>query len=106
MARVYIPNKSLHDFSGVSSFGEPVFVTEGLVDRYGVNQIARHCVAALKDAEEDDLILISSLPVITAVLSGLFTLRFGRLNLLLYRPASDDGRVPEEYVKRTVVFDQ
>jgi hypothetical protein len=103
MPRVYVPNKSAHDFSKAEAYGELVFITEGLVDRYGVNQLARECLSATEDAEADDLILVSSLPVITCLLGAIFAKKFGKINFLLFKPGSE--KAPEEYVKRTVSFE-
>lgn len=96
--KVFIPNKGFHDYQRAERFGELVYITEGSLNRFEINQIARQCADALRDATAGDYLLISSLPAISAIASAMFAVRFGRLNLLLH-----DGRTGE-YVSRSVVI--
>ena len=100
MRRVFIPNKSGHDFSPALAFGELVYVTEGLVNRYQVNKIYRLCMEAMKDAGPDDYILLSSLPIISSVMAMILGARFGKVNFLLYSKELDT------YETRTIVLSE
>ena len=96
--KVFIPNKGFHDYAAAERFGELVYITEGSVNRFEANQIARMCAEALSQANAGDYILISSLPVISAIASAMFVSKFGRLNLLIH-----DSRVGN-YVSRSVLI--
>ena len=95
--RVYIPNKSGHDFSPAEDFGDLVFITEGTLPRFDTNFIYRACIDAMHDAEVDDFLLITSLNIINCVASGILARRFGKINYLLF----SKGR----YLVRSVLID-
>lgn len=97
--KVFIPNKGFHDYQRAERFGELVYITEGTVNRFEINQIARLCADALQDAAGGDYILLSSLPGISAVAAAMFAVKFGRLNLLLHDSRSG------EYVSRSVLIE-
>lgn len=94
---VYIPNKGAHDFSDAERFGKLVFLTHGTIKRYSTNTIYRVFIDGMKDADRDDLLLISSLAILNAIASAILARRFGRVNYLLFC----DGR----YLKRVVDID-
>ena len=96
--KVYIPNKSLHNFSDAKRFGELVFCTEGTINREDVNYIARLVSTAMEGAEAGDYIMISSLSVINSIMCGIFVGKFSRLNLLLF---DDDA---QKYISRKIVL--
>jgi len=95
---VYIPNRSNHDFTKARDFGELCFITEGSVNRFSVNDIARQVREAMSDATASDYLIISSLPVLNAIAAAIFAHRFGRLNLLLH-DAKTGG-----YLSRSIVM--
>lgn len=82
--KVFVPNRSGHDFTSAERYGELVYLTEGSVNRFQVANIMRDCQEAMKDAAAGDFILISSLSVINSVACALFAYKFGRLNLLQF----------------------
>lgn len=96
MPKVYVPNRSFHDFSDAKRFGSLVFLTEGMVNRMNVNQITRQCMLAMGDATGDDFIVVSSLSVITSIAAGIMAYAFGRINFLIW-----EG---QQYVERNVVL--
>lgn len=98
--RVYIPNKSLHNFSDAKRFGELVFCTEGTINREDVNHIARLVSTAMEGVEANDYIMIASLSVINSIMCGIFVGKFGRLNLLLF----DDDT--QRYISRKIVLQE
>lgn len=95
--RVYIPNKSHHDFSGAERFGELVFLTEGIVRRLNVNQLYRECYEKMKDAHAEDYILVSSLSVLNLIVGSIMAHKFGRVNMLLFHHG--------DYVPREIILD-
>lgn len=94
--KVYVPNRSFHDFTDAARFGELVFLTDGLVNRLNVNQLTRRCMDAMADAKEDDFVLVSSLSIINAVASSIMAFAFGKVNFLIWE---DD-----HYVERNIVL--
>lgn len=92
--KVFIPNKSGHNFSDAERFGELVFVTEGYVDRFNTNYMYRAFTKALEHSQADDYLLISSMNVLNSVAAACFAYKHGTLNLLLFRRG--------EYVEREV----
>lgn len=100
--KVYIPNKSYHNYTKAEKFGELVFLTEGKVNKTKPNDIARDIAEAMKDAQANDFIMITSLSVICGLACGMFAHRFGRLNLLLH----DEHSKEDAYLFRELVFGQ
>lgn len=97
--KVYVPNKSYHDFRSAERFGELIFLTEGIVKRFNTNDITRQCYEMMKDAQPNDYVLISGLSIINSIACAIFARRFGRINVLLHDPKSGD------YRSRSVVID-
>lgn len=98
MQRVYIPNNSGHDFSDAESYGELVFVTEGLVSKFNINQMYRKAADSMEDSDPEDYVLITGLSQITGICIAVFAYLHGRINLLIY-----DAK-EEEYISRTVML--
>lgn len=98
--KVYIPNKSYHNYTKAEKFGELVFLTEGKVNKTKPNDIARDIAEAMKDAQASDFIMITSLSVICGLACGMFAHRFGKLNLLLH----DEHSKEDAYLFRELVF--
>lgn len=97
--KVYIPNKSGHDISGAEEYGEPIFVTEGYINKFNVNEMFRKVARSLENSEEDEFIMITGLTQINAVLAAAFAHKHGRLNMLIFDVKE------EEYVPRKLVLD-
>lgn len=85
MPTVYIVNKSFHDFSEAEKYGKLVFLSEGSMDRYEVNNMARQFESYLKDSSPEDYIVPCSLNVMNSIACAMFAVRHGTLNLLLYK---------------------
>lgn len=85
MPTVYIVNKSFHDFSEAEKYGKLVFLSEGSMDRYEVNNMARQFESYLKDSLPEDYIVPCSLNVMNSIACAMFAVRHGTLNLLLYK---------------------
>lgn len=97
MAKVYITNKSGHDFSAAEVFGDFIFLSSGSINRYSVNRMHRQFIEALRNSEACDYLLPTALSTMNMIAACIFALKHGRLNLLLFK----DGI----YVERTLVFD-
>lgn len=96
MSKVYIVNKSAHDFSEASKYGEIIFLSEGPMNRYATNNMFRQFTDRLKDSEKGDYIVPCSLNVMNSIACALFAKEHGQLNLLLFK----DGR----YIERNLIL--
>ena len=84
MPKVFIVNKSIHDFSAAKDFGKIVYLSEGMVSRYNTTQIFRQVWHYLKVSDSNDYILITGLSVINSIACTIFGLLHNRLNLLIH----------------------
>lgn len=98
MAKVYVLNKSTHDFSEATRFGELVYCTEGSLGKYNTSQMMRELEAAMKDSQPTDYILLTSLATLCSLACSILAVKHGRVNLLIYK---GDG-----YVERKIVFNK
>ena len=85
MRKVFIINKSGHDFSGAAKFGEIIYLSEGRLEKYAVTEMYREFSEKLINSEPDDFILITSLASSCSVAAACFGFLHGRLNLLLFK---------------------
>lgn len=85
MAKVYVVNKSAHNFDPAKKYGELVFMSEGPVNRYATNNMARTFKEAMKDSNPEDHIVLCALNVMNSIACAVFAQKHGRLNLLLYK---------------------
>ena len=96
MSRVYIVNKSAHDFSPAERFGELIFLSEGPMNRYSTNNMHRLFTSIMEGSEGSDHIVPCSLNVMNSIACALFAVKHSRLNLLLFKEG--------EYLERNIVF--
>jgi hypothetical protein len=85
MGKVYVVNKSNHDFREAEKFGELVFLSEGSMDRYEVNNMARQFKEKMVDSNASDHIVLCSLATMNSIACSLFALKHQTLNLLLFK---------------------
>lgn len=96
MTKVYVVNKSNHDFSKAEKFGELVYVTKGRLHRYNVNDMVRKANEAFENSMKEDYIVLCSLNVLNSVVCATFAMKHKRLNLLLYKSG--------KYLERNIVY--
>ena len=94
--RVYIVNKSSHDFSAAEKFGKITFLSEGPVNRYSTNSMYSKFYDILKDSSKGDYIVPCALNVMNSMACAIFAHLHGSLNLLLYKNG--------DYIERNHVF--
>jgi len=94
--RVYIVNKSAHDFSEANWYGKVIFLSEGSMNRYATNNMHRKFYDILKDSHEDDYIVPCSLNVMNSIACAIFARLHGKLNLLLFK----NGK----YIERNLII--
>lgn len=97
MKKVYIPNKSGHDFSAAEKFGELVYLTRGNIDRFGVTNLYREIIEGMEEATEHDFWLISSLAIVNSIGCAILARKFGKVNFLIFKEGI--------YVERTLDID-
>ena len=96
MPKVFIVNKSAHDFSSAEDYGEIVFLSEGPMNRYATNHMHRKFTDVMKDSEEHDHIVPCSLNVMNSIACAIFARKHGKLNLLLFKGG--------EYLERNLII--
>jgi len=94
--KVFIVNKSSHDFSAAEEFGEIVFLSEGPMNRYAANNMHRQFSSIMKDSTSLDYIVPCSLNVMNSIACAIFAHKHGRLNILLFKGG--------EYIERNLVL--
>ncbi len=100
MSKVYIVNKSSHDFSRAGEFGNLIFMSEGRLNRFGTNDMIRKFQDAMRNSKEDDYLLPCSLNTANIIAASVFACKHKRLNLLLFKATTG------EYIERVHVFNQ
>jgi hypothetical protein len=96
LKKAYICNKSHHDFRAVRAWGDPVYLTEGWLDQYAVNDMWRLIKPHLDASHPEDYIVQTSLPILFSLACGFMIARHGIVNILLFSKG--------EYIERTVSF--
>ena len=97
MTRVYIVNKSAHDFHEAKKYGELVFITEGRLNRFNINDMHRQTIEVLADSTMNDYIVPCSLNVLNSIVCATFAVKHKKLNLLLFKQGN--------YIERNIVFE-
>jgi len=96
MAKVFVVNKSAHDFSPAERYGEIIFLSEGAMNRYATNHMHRKFTEIMKNSNEHDYIVPCSLNVMNSIACAIFARIHGRLNLLLFKEG--------DYIERNLVI--
>lgn len=99
MSKIYVVNNSGHNFSPAKDWGdEIIFLSEGRLNRYAINQMYRLFSEKLENSQPDDYILSTGLTQMNQVAAAIFARMHGTLNLLIYK---DGG-----YVERKLILDK
>lgn len=96
--RVYIPNKSNHDYRDAKEFGELVILTTGDLNKLKIAQLYREMEPILDEAHPDDYLMIAGPTTANVVAASIIASKFGRINYLIF-----DGYMGH-YVARRVVL--
>jgi hypothetical protein len=83
--RVYIVNKSSHDFKPAEKYGDVIFLSEGSMNRYSTNSMIRQFGEVMASSEPGDFIVPCSLNVMNSIACAIFAHKHGCLNLLLFK---------------------
>lgn len=82
--KVWITNRSSHDFSAAEKYGTLCYLTEGLMRKRNVVHMARTFESVLSDSSPDDYLLPTSLTIMSMVAALVFYQKHGRVNLLIF----------------------
>ena len=96
MKKVFIVNRSAHDFSAADDYGEIIFLSEGPMNRYSTNNMHRSFSEKMKESSPDDYIVPCSLNVMNSIACAIFAVMHKRLNLLLFKDGS--------YIERNLIL--
>ena len=94
--KVFIVNRSSHDFSEAEKYGKKIFLSEGPMNRYSVNNMVRQFSERMKDSQPNDYLVPCSLNVMNSIASAILAHKHGRLNLLLFKQGI--------YIERNIVL--
>ena len=95
MPKVYILNKGGHDYSAAKRFGDLVYLSDGLLPRSNTSHMVR-VLDPINRSSPHDYILLSSLSIMCSLACSMFTLRHGKLNILIFKGVT--------YVERRIEF--
>ena len=98
MPKVYVVNKGSHNFASAEKYGRLIYMTEGYQSKFSVAGALRQFQFCMQNSHEEDRILLTGLSVLNCIACSLFTLKHGRLNLLLFNGKG--------YVERTLLLDE
>jgi len=96
MSKVFIVNKSNHNFSEAKKHGELVFLSEGNLNKFATNTMFRQFTEGMRDSDQHDYVVPCSLNVANCIACAIFARKHGKLNLLLFK----DGK----YIERNHVL--
>jgi hypothetical protein len=97
MPKVYIINKSSHNFEAAEKYGKFVYMSEGPFNRYACNNMARQFGFHLENSHPDDWLLLCGLGVMNSIACAIFARRHGKLNLLLFKGG--------KYIERNLIIE-
>ncbi len=95
--KVFVVNKSAHDFSAAEKFGKLVYLSKGSVNRYATNTMFRLFNEAMENSCDTDHIVLCSLNVMNSIACAIFARKHGKLNLLLFKSGN--------YIERNHILD-
>lgn len=84
MPTVYVVNRSGHDFSSLQALGDVIYLSEGLQDRWALNNFYRRFAAVLKNSDEDDWLVMTGLTSMNIIAFSIFAHLHGKINILIY----------------------
>ena len=85
MSKVYIVNKSSHNFREAEQYGDIIYLSEGSMNRYATNNMHRIFGEAMEDSNGEDYIVPCALNVMNSIACAIFAVKHKRLNLLLFK---------------------
>lgn len=93
MTNVYVPTTSFHDLSKAERFGSLVYLTDGRVDPFKLNELYTQCVMRMLDSHSEDYILMCGHTVLNVVATLAFSHRHSRVQVLMWSAQRQDYEV-------------
>lgn len=92
MAKVYILNRGPHDYTDAGNFGELIYCTEGILDRFDISGMYTELCDQLINSSSDDYVLLTSLTSLCCIACSIMVSLHGELNLLIHTGSHYVGR--------------
>lgn len=83
--KVYVLSKGGHDYSDAERFGKLVFLDIPSYLKWDIDSLYRELQNGLRDANRDDLFIVSNLASHCCVATAILVEWFGQVNFLIYR---------------------
>jgi hypothetical protein len=100
MPKVYIVSNGGHDFSKAAQFGNVVFLSTGIINKFRITEMAREFAHIMADSTPNDFLIPNGPTAMSSIACSIFAWKHGKLNLLLWKK----GRTNEEdYYERRIV---
>lgn len=90
MPTVFIANKSFHDYTRASQFGNLVSLTVGNVDLKATDRLEERIQHGLRNSEPDDILLLGGAPIIATLAQAYLMRKHGAVNVLYHDPGRAD----------------
>lgn len=87
---VWITNQGGHPYSKAERFGRLLPLTKGTVNPFKLDRIAYTIGMMLKQADEEDYLLISGLPVIVGIIMAMWLTKFSKVKILQWSIRNQD----------------
>lgn len=94
--KIYILSDNGHDYTDAMRFGTLVKLQVPSYAKHDVARIFTELKEGMREANEDDLIVVSHLSSHVAIATGIMVEWYGKVNLLIYRK--------DKYEEKNVVF--
>jgi hypothetical protein len=98
--RVFIPNKSFHDYSDAKRYGTLIYLTDGKQSPSKIHHQYREVSEVMKDAQAGDYLLLSGPASLNAIAASILAFKFGRINYLVFDAFTGS------YNSRPILLDQ
>ncbi len=95
--KVFIPNKTSHNYTDAERFGELIALTTGNLDLSNTSKMYRAMERIMADSKPTDHILVSGASITNSIACSMFTAKHNCLNLLIFRR---NGK----YIERNLTF--
>lgn len=99
--KVFIVNKSCHDYTPAEEYGQVTFMSNGNFERFNVTKMFREFQPFLDNSTPEDYLLLTGMAVMNSVACAMFSARHKRLNLLLWK---ERRKGKGTYMEKVLIF--
>jgi len=101
MPKVYIVNRSVHDYSSAERYGEIEYLSTGNLQRFSTSKAYRKFWPILSKSAPNDYLMLSGMPMLSIVAAFILVMKHKRLNLLIFNPVGNK----KGYLERILIGD-